>query len=70
MDHALLILSEDGDIGCVLAPSPFEKDVILLTVRCFDLQLPSIPLPLSEVQAAMEVWFGDKKATIKTLSNK
>jgi len=62
----MLVLSEDGNIGVAVIPSLVEPDTVILSVQFYDLQLPPIPIPASQLQAAMEVWFGNQKVTIKT----
>lgn len=70
MIPCLMLISEDGDVAVAIAPNPLEKDIIVLSVYCYDLQLPPIPVALKDLQMAVEVWFGDQKATIKTISKR
>ena len=55
---SVLILSEDGNIGVAIFPSPSDTSVVLLAVVFYDLELPVIPVPVKELRAALEVWFG------------
>lgn len=62
----MLVLSEDGNIGVAVVPSLVEPDTVILSVQFYDLLLPPIPIPASDLQSAMEAWFGEQKVTIKT----
>lgn len=54
----LLIVSDDGEVACAIVPSALDSSVVILTVKFFDIELPPIPLPVAQLRAALEVWFG------------
>jgi hypothetical protein len=57
----MLVISDDGDIACAIYPHPELKDTLLLFVQFYDLEVPPIPVPLSDLRTALEVWFGKSK---------
>lgn len=59
--NGLLIMSSDSEVACCITPHPTEHGTVLLYVIFYDLELPPIPVPVAELKASMEVWFGNAK---------
>lgn len=60
--NGLMILSLDGDVGVTILPAPDSTELVVLYVQFCDLDLPPIPIPVAQLQSALEVWFGKPKA--------
>lgn len=61
----MLVLSEDGEVGAAILPSVVDPHTVLLFVHFHDLELPPIPVPADDLQASLEVWFGNQKTNRK-----
>lgn len=57
----LLVMSADGDLSVAILPNPLDRSVVMLHVQFHDLELPPIPVPVAELRASLEVWFGKPK---------